>query len=285
MRKIAYTILMALACWFAARAAQAANLTAPSRVPAGEEIKIHAGGSGSATLYLFGPSGAIKREVNLGGDIAIKPEEVIDSGEYTVILNGETANIWVTPKKTERLSFIAHPSRLPVAVTNGIGGVVYTFDKFHNLVTDPQPVKFDLAVKDGPATSRTVETKEGMAFIGFDSSRKEGAAQFDASVGDVIEKRIVQQVASDPCNLSMHADRTKEGVEVATAPIRDCTGNPVPDGTIVTFTATSKDGKSSVDARIKKGIATAVFPDLRDATISVASGVVMGNEIRVGGGE
>lgn len=285
MRKIAYTILMALACWFAARAAQAAELTAPARVPAGQEVKIHAGGSGSATLYLFGPSGAIKREVNLGGDIVIKPEEVVDAGEYTVILNGESATIWVTPNKTERLSFIAHPSRLPVAVSNGIGGVVYTFDKFHNLVTDPQPVKFDLAVKDGPATSRTVQTKEGMAFIGFDSSRKEGAAQFDASVGDVVEKRIVQQVASDPCNLSMHADRTKAGVEVSTAPIRDCTGNPVPDGTIVTFTATSKDGKSSVDARIKKGIATAVFPDLHDATISVASGVVMGNEIRVGGGE
>ncbi|MGH9523590.1 MAG: hypothetical protein ACRD3E_13770 [Terriglobales bacterium] len=285
MRKIAYTILMVLACWFAARAASAAELSVPARVAAGEEVKIHAGGSGSATLYLFGPAGAIKREVNLGGDIVIKPEDVIDAGQYTVIIGGDSATFWVTPNKTARLSFITHPSRLPVAVNNGIGGVVYTFDKFHNLVTDPQPVKFELAEKEGGATTRTLQTKEGMAFIGFDSGRKEGPAQFVASVGDVTEKRIVQQVASDPCNLSMHADRTKDGVEVSTAPIRDCTGNPVPDGTIVTFTATSKQGKSSVDARIKKGIAKADFPDLHDATISVASGVVMGNEIHVGGGE
>src|SRR6185437_15343600 len=139
MRKLCYGILMVLACWFAARAAQAAELSAPAHVPAGEEVKLHSGGSGSATLYLFGPSGAFKREVNLGGDIVLKPEEVIDAGQYTVIVNGDAATFWVTPNKTARLSFITHPSRLPVAVSNDIGGVVYTLDKFHNLVTDPQP--------------------------------------------------------------------------------------------------------------------------------------------------
>ena len=70
-----------------------------------------------------------------------------------------------------------------------------------------------------------------------------------------------------------------------TDPIRDCSGNPVPDGTIVTFTAVSPKGKSSVDARIKKGVAKAELPNLQDATISVASGVVMGNDIHVGGGQ
>jgi hypothetical protein len=40
-----------------------------------------------------------------------------------------------------------------------------------------------------------------------------------------------------------------------------------------------------VDARIKKGVAKAELPNLHDATISVASGVAMGNDIRVGGGE
>lgn len=284
MRKIAYALLMVLACWFAAKAARAAELSVPSRVPAGEELKIQASGSGSATLYLFGPDGAVKRNVNLS-DVVIKGDDLADSGQYTVVLNGDSATFWVTPNKTARLSFINHPSRLPVGVTNGIGGVVYTFDKFHNLVVDPQPVKFDLAVKDGGNVSRTVETKYGMAFVGFDSTRKQGSAQFTASAADITEKRVVQQVASDPCNLRMSANRTKNGLQVTTSPILDCSGNPVPDGTIVTFTATSKDGKSSVDARIKKDVATAVFPDLHDATISVASGVVLGNEIRVGGGE
>lgn len=284
MRKFVYALLMIFACWFAARVAGATELSVPSRVPAGEELKIQTGGSGSATLYLFGPEGAVKRNVNLG-DVVIKGDDLADSGQYTIVLNGDSATFWVEPNKTARLSFINHPSRLPVGVTNGIGGVVYTFDKFHNLVTDPQPVKFDVSVKNGGNVSRSVDTKYGVAFVGFDSTRKQGTAQFTATAGDITDKRIVQQVASDPCNLRMSANRTKGGVEVSTAPILDCSGNPVPDGTIVTFTATSKDGKSSVDARIKKDVATALFPDLHDATISVASGVVLGNEVHVGGGE
>jgi len=40
-----------------------------------------------------------------------------------------------------------------------------------------------------------------------------------------------------------------------------------------------------VDARIKRGYATALFPATSQAVISVASGVVLGNEIRVGSGK
>ncbi len=70
-----------------------------------------------------------------------------------------------------------------------------------------------------------------------------------------------------------------------TDPIRDCAGNPVPDGTIVTFTSTDANGKSAVDARIKRGIAQANLPASNGATISVAAGVVVGNEIHWGGGQ
>lgn len=285
MKKLAYATLMVFACWFAAQAARAAELKVPQRVAAGEAMTMQTSGSGDATLYIFGPGSAVKRTVKLGQEVQIKGDELQDAGQYTVILNGDSATFWVTPNKTARLSFLARPSRLPVAVSNGIGGVVYTFDNFHNLVVDPQPVKFEVAVKDGGATNRTMQTKYGVAFTGFDSSRKEGPANFTASVGDVTEKRIVQQVAAEPCNLRMKAERTKNGIEVSTDPIRDCSGNPVPDGTIVTFTATSPQGKSSVDARIKRGVAKADLPNLKNATISVASGVVMGNEIHVGGGE
>jgi hypothetical protein len=111
------------------------------------------------------------------------------------------------------------------------------------------------------------------------------AAQFVASVGEVSERRVVQQVASDPCNLRMNAKRVKDAIEVTTAPIRDCSGNPVPDGTIVTFTALTPRGKTTVDARIKRGIASAQLPASERAVISVASGVVMGNEVRIGGGQ
>ena len=58
----------------------------------------------------------------------------------------------------------------------------------------------------------------------------------------------------------------------------------VPDGTIVTFIESGNgQGKSTVDARVKHGIAKATLPAVPGATLSVASGVVLGNELHWGG--
>jgi hypothetical protein len=53
----------------------------------------------------------------------------------------------------------------------------------------------------------------------------------------------------------------------------------------VTFTQTDSTGRSVVDARIKKGVARAQLPASNNATIAVAAGVVLGNELHVGGGQ
>lgn len=66
-----------------------------------------------------------------------------------------------------------------------------------------------------------------------------------------------------------------------TDPVKDCRGNAVPDGTVVSFTAVDGNGKTTVDAPIKKGVARAELPLTGNATISVASGVVIGNEIKL----
>jgi hypothetical protein len=288
MRRITLGLLVIAVCWFAAYAAHGSELKVRERVEAGAGLSIQASGSGDATLYLIGPASSVKRTVKLGTEIRIAPEEVQTAGRYVVILsgnNGGRASFWVNPAQTARMSFIARPSRLPVAVNNGISGVVYVFDKFHNLVVQPQQVTFKFSVAGSQQVTHSVPTKYGMAWIALDSSRKVGPAQFVATAGDVAERRVVQEVAADPCNLRIRAQPSKRGIEVETEPIRDCSGNPVPDGTIVTFTAVSPQGKSSVDARIKKGVAKAELPNLHDATISVASGVAMGNEIHAGGGE
>jgi hypothetical protein len=103
-----------------------------------------------------------------------------------------------------------------------------------------------------------------------------------ASVNDVSERRVVQQVASDPCSLRIKSQRWAKGIIVETEPVHDCSGNPVPDGTIVTFNG--NDGKQTytVDAPIKKGIARAEMTVSGPVVISAASGVVMGNELRIG---
>jgi hypothetical protein len=82
----------------------------------------------------------------------------------------------------------------------------------------------------------------------------------------------------------MHvAGHSKNSVVIETDPVRDCSGNPVPDGTIVSFIQTDRSGRSTVDSRIKKGIARAELPVSDNATITVAAGVVLGNELHVGG--
>ncbi len=268
--------------------AAAQNLQLPSSVVAGSGVSIPTSGSGSATLYVFGPGTAIKKKIELGQPIQLDPEQVKASGRYTVVLKGGTdasGSFFVTPAKLENIAFLARPSRVPASRPGAISGSAYLFDAYNNLVLAPTPVKFDLAVEGGAPATRTETSKNGVAWVRLDSGKKAGAAQFIVSAAGDNVKRVVNQTASDPCNLRMHAQPNKDGsILVQTDPVKDCSGNPVPDGTIVTFTSTDQNGRSTVDARIKRGIAQAELPASQNALLSVAAGVVMGNEIKWGGG-
>jgi hypothetical protein len=265
------------------------EIRVPETAAAGQAVTVGTSGAGEGTLYLVGPGQVIKRSVQAGQDVQIKAGELRSAGRWIAILrtggNSQSHAFWVHPALPENLSFLARPSRVPVARPGVISGIAVVFDRFQNLVVEPTPVKFSLSV-DGAGIAQTVASRNGVAWINSSSARKAGQAQFVATTGDTSVRRVVQQVASDPCNLRMHvAGRDKNGVIVETDPVRDCTSNPVPDGTIVTFTQTDSRGRSTVDARIKKGIARAVLPSSDNATITVASGVVLGNELHVGGGQ
>ena len=291
MRRLMLFALLILACWFAADSARGAELRLPQNAVAGQPMTVGTSGSGDGTLCLIGPGQIIKHSIKLGGDVQIKGEELRSSGRWIAILRGngspQSQVFWVKPGQPENISFLARPSRVPVAQRNGISGTVFIFDKFHNLVLQPTPVNFNLSV-NGPGVSQTVATRDAVAWIDASSGPKAGAAQFIATVGNISVRRVVQQVASEPCSgsLRMHlVQRSNDNIVVETDPVRDCTGNPVPDGTIVTFTQTEKKGQSTVDSRVKKGIAKAELPALDNATISVAAGVALGNELHVGGGQ
>jgi hypothetical protein len=113
----------------------------------------------------------------------------------------------------------------------------------------------------------------------MDSTAQQGSDTFVARAGDVSSTRIVAQVPGDPCGLKMSARQSGQQLELSTDPVRDCNGNAVPDGTIVTFTESYRGGQSTVDVPLKRGIAEVQMPVHSGATISVASGVVMGNQI------
>lgn len=266
----------------------AADVKVNSPVTAGEGVTITTSGSGSAILYINGPGAAIKQKVTLGGPVKIAGDELRVAGRYVAVLKGDedsSATFLVEPAQAQKLNFLARPSRVPVSQQDVISGVAFVFDDYRNLVTEPTPVKFSLKIPNGPGMEKSVTSKDGIAFLRSNSAPKAGAAQFVASVNDAQVRRVVQQVASDPCSLRMHTQRQGDKLIVETDPIRDCSGNAVPDGTIVTFIETSPQGRSTVDARIKRGIARATLPAEQGATISVAAGVVLGNEVRVGGGE
>jgi hypothetical protein len=291
MRKLLLYVVFVLICWFAADSARAAELRLPQDATAGQPMTMGTSGQGDATLYLVGPGQVIQRKIKLGSDVQIKGGELRSAGRWIAIVRSsgspQSQVFWVKPTQPENLSFLAKPSRVPVAQHNAISGTVFLFDKFHNLVLQPTTVNFNLSV-NGAGATQSVTSHEGVAWIEASSGPKEGAAQFVASVGNASVRRVVQQVASEPCSGSLRihiAQHEKDMIVVQTDPIRDCSGNPVPDGTIVSFIETDKSGKSTVDARIKKGIAQAELPASDNGNISVAAGVTLGNELHVGGGQ
>jgi hypothetical protein len=282
--------LLVLATLFAAEA-RAAELNPPQQAKAGEPLSIPTGGSGSATLYVVGPGVAFKRDVRLGEAAQLKAEELRHAGVYSIILKSsdgtEQKTLYVSAASPSKVNFLARPSRVPVAAQQAISGVAFVFDEYGNLVTQPTAVKFDLSVNGASTLAKTETARDGIAYLRTNSGAKAGAAQFVASAGSDSVRRVVQQVASEPCNLRLKIHRENQRLVAETEPIRDCSGNPVPDGTIVTFIESEPNGagRSTVDARIKKGVARAELPAVAGATISVASGVVLGNEVRYGGGQ
>ena len=265
--------------------AQDADLRAPSGAVAGNPASIPTTGGGTATFYLVGPSIAVKRDVKWGEEIALSAKELQSAGKYVAIIcsgSCRSVGFFVAPAKPVNLTFLVHPSRAPVGQPNMVSGVALPFDEFHNLVLAPAPVDFQIAGSGAAPSSHRVSTQNGVAWFHTNSGRSAGALQITASINDVSTRRVVQQVASDPCRLRIKGQRNDKGFVVETEPVRDCTGNPVPDGTVVTFTAKDAEGMDTVDAPIKKGIARAQLKCRGTVTISAASGVVMGNELRLG---
>jgi len=264
--------------------AQGAHMTLPRTVEAGSMFSIHSTGSGKATLYIVGPGQVLKRDVQLGEATLFPAGSLYNAGRYLAVLAAESStesnSFDVVPATTPaNLSFLAKPSRLAVGQHDGITGAVYVFDAYHNLIDAPTPVSFELSSPAGAVQKRVVITHEGAAWTALDSTAEEGKDRFVARVGEVPSTRIIEQVPSDPCGLKMNARQSGQRVQLATDPVRDCSGNAVPDGTIVTFTETYDGAQSTIDEPIKHGIAEVTMQVHDGAKLSVASGVVMGNQI------
>ncbi len=264
--------------------AQDETLRLPKSIQAGSAFSIESAGGGEATLYIIGPSQVLKRDVKAGEAAQFPAKSLYIAGHYIVILaqasGTKTGSFDVTPTSApDKLSFLASPSRLPVGVRHGISGAVYVFDAYGNLMTAPTPVSFELSSPSGAMQKDRMTTSVGRAWTQMDSTSQQGSSKFVSQVGGVTSERVIRQVPGDPCTLQMRAQQSGQQLELQTDPVRDCSGNAVPDGTIVTFTQTYAGGQSTVDVPLKRDVAEVKMPLHNGAKITVASGVVLGNQI------
>lgn len=267
--------------------AQDLSITPPKTIQAGSGFSIECNGSGNGTIYIVGPSGVLKRSVPLGSSVSFPAGSLVHAGHYTAIVSQSTvsqsATFDVLPvNKPAKISFLAEPSRLPVDLHDGVAGAVYVFDTYGNLIDTPDSVSFKLSAPAGSPQVHSVQTRNGAAWTKMDTTAREGVDSFEAKVGDVVVSRSVHQVAGDPCRLTMNAREEGQSLQLKTDPVRDCSGNPVPDGTIVTFSENYDGGLSTADVPLKHGIAEVDLPAHTGGVLTVASGVVLGNQIRWG---
>lgn len=265
--------------------AQDLGLTVPKTIQAGSALTVTSTGSGNGTLYIIGPDEVLRKTVQLGVDLQIAAGELVHAGHYLAILSSasgaQSTSFNVLPsEKPAKVRFLAEPSRLPVAIHDGVAGAVYVSDQFGNLITTPTPVSFQLSTPTGPPQTETAVTRSGAAWAKMSTTAHEGHDSFVVRVGGVSVTRLIHQVAGDPCQLSMSVHSASQGLQLETAPVRDCSGNPVPDGTIVTFTENNNGSLSTADVPIKHGIAKVDLPAHPGSVLSAASGVVLGNQIR-----
>lgn len=266
----------------------ASEIHVAAQVTAGNSVTISTSGSGDATFYLIGPASASKSKVQAGSNITLDSDQLEHAGRYLAILCAAdgcaSSNFFVNPASANKLSFLVHPSRVPVGTPNGITALAIVRDSFQNLVLKPEPVTFSVIAKGEKPVSAVRNSENGMAWVRLTSARKEGPTRLGAAIGHADEIRVVQQVAADACNLRIKASRDKQDFLIETDPVHDCAGNPVPDGTVVSFTGSDSSGKTIVDVPIKRGVAKVEMPIRGQAKITVASGVVTGNELQIGSG-
>jgi hypothetical protein len=254
-------------------------------IEAGSSFSIQTPGSGKAALFIVGTGQVLKRDVQLGQTVFFAAGTLYSAGHYLVALKGdtvaETKSLEVVPaSKPANLSFLAKPSRLPVGLHDGITGAVYVFDTYHNLISEPMPLSFELSSPTGTIQKRVVSTRYGAAWTEMDSTAQQGMDKFLARVGEITNARVIEQVPGDPCGLKMNAEPAGQQIHMVTDAVRDCNRNAVPDGTIITFTETYNGSQSTIDEPLKHGIAQVTISAHNGAMLSVASGIVMGNQIR-----
>src|SRR5438270_1172925 len=187
MNRIALIAAMACLAATAMETSHAQDIRVPTSATAGEDAAIQAAGSGKATFYLVGPGTSRKSDVSLGEEVHLKGQDLRNAGSYLAIICSSScgsANFYVTAAKPAKLTFLVHPSRVPVSLSDAVSGVALPFDQFQNLVLAPVTVNFQLTAGNTSSFSRQAHTQDGVAWFRTASGKSAGAVQAISSLDD-----------------------------------------------------------------------------------------------------
>jgi adhesin/invasin len=174
----------------------------------------------------------------------------------TVGLSSTTAQVTFTPGPPTNLSLIAAPSTLQVGNLSALTATAT--DQFGNPVVNGIVVSFTTNL--GSASPVTRVTTNGIATATL-SSTLPGTAVVTATVGSLSATRLVTFTPGPPTNLSLAAAPSTLQVgnlSALTATVADQFGNPVVNGTVVSFT-TNLGSASPVTRVTTNGVATATL--------------------------
>jgi parallel beta-helix repeat protein len=167
-----------------------------------------------------------------------------------------TAQVTFTPGAPFTLTLTAVPATLPVGNSSTLTATAT--DQFGNPVADGTTISFTTSL--GTLSSATATTSGGNASATLNSTLP-GVATVTATVGSLNATTLVTFTAGAPFTLTLTAVPATLLVgnsSTLTATATDQFGNPVADGTTISFT-TSLGGVSPVTATTVGGVATATL--------------------------
>ena len=217
--------------------------------------------------------------------ITISADELKNAGRYIVSVEGDgDGSFFVTANEVSSIAFLARPSRVPADTHDVISGTAFLFDKYQNLVMQPQPVKFELERQwTEHQPRREVERRSRLRQAGLFQEGRPGAVcgvqrlGFGAARGAGGRVRSVQHSHERPARQERHSGQHRSHSRLrresrARRNHRD-------------LHLDRREGQEHRGcAHQTWHRAGRACRRATSATISVASGVVVGNEIQWRGG-
>jgi len=223
------------------------------------------------TLTLSAPLGTVTpNPASTAGGVALATFQAgttVGTAVLTATVDSRvaTATLRLIPGPPYTLTLAVHPTTLVADGTSTAAITVTVTDAWGHPVADGTPVDFALAPALGTVAPDPASTAGGVALATFQAGTTVGTAVLTATVDSRVATATLRLIPGPPYTLTLAVHPTTlvaDGASTAaiTATVTDAYGNPVADGTPVTFTLSAPLGTVTPNpASTTGGVALATF--------------------------